>query len=238
MIVGWASASFCLFWLVFGLYKVQLSPIVAATYSSLSHTAWALALAWIVVACSSGNGGYVNNILAAPVIYPFSRVTYCAYLVHPVAIRFVSLSSDATLHLGSDSMVSFDNSQCICGFFSPALVELRKDFMKSNLFSLFPDGSFLRPCCIVIYIGIHNIRSVWSACCYNAQNPHTKSKENFSWKPRVIAIFFSKERYIYLIVHIRFFYTLFNFSIEEKCHLNYLIFFKAPFTLSEIGTGI
>lgn len=91
---------------MFGLYKVQLSPLAAAAYSSLSHTAWAMALAWIVVACSSGNGGFVNNILAAPVIYPFSRVTYCAYLVHPIAIRFVSLSSDATLHLGSDSMVS------------------------------------------------------------------------------------------------------------------------------------
>lgn len=65
-----------------------------------------MGLAWIVVACSSGHGGYVNKILSAPVIYPFSRVTYCAYLVHPIAIRFVSLNSDATLHLGSDSMVS------------------------------------------------------------------------------------------------------------------------------------
>lgn len=88
---------------------MQLTPFSAAAYTSLSHTAWACALAWIVVACSSGNGGYVNKILSAPVIYPFSRVTYCAYLVHPIAIRFVSLNSDATLHLGSDSMVLYSD---------------------------------------------------------------------------------------------------------------------------------
>lgn len=30
---------------------------MAATYSSLSHSLWALALSWIVVACSTGYGG-------------------------------------------------------------------------------------------------------------------------------------------------------------------------------------
>lgn len=97
---------FCLLWIVFGLYNVQLSPFAAAAFSSLSHTAWALSLAWIVVACSSGYGGYVNKLLSLPLIYPFSRVTYCAYLVHPISIRFISLGSDATIHLGNDSMVS------------------------------------------------------------------------------------------------------------------------------------
>lgn len=58
------------------------------------------------MACSAGYGGYVNTLLSAPVIYPFSRVTYCAYLVHPIVIRLLALNSDAPLHLGSDSMVS------------------------------------------------------------------------------------------------------------------------------------
>lgn len=105
VITGWLCSTFCLLWLIYGLYHVELSPLTAAAYSSLSHSAWALSLAWIVVACSSGNGGYVNSVLSAPCIYPFSRVTYCAYLVHPLAIRFLALNSDAPLHLGSDSMV-------------------------------------------------------------------------------------------------------------------------------------
>lgn len=106
VVVGWLSASFCLLWLIYGLYGIELSATSAAAYSSLSHSAWAMSLAWIVVACSSGYGGYVNTILSAPIIYPFSRVTYCAYLVHPIAIRFMALNSDSPLHLGADSMVN------------------------------------------------------------------------------------------------------------------------------------
>lgn len=30
---------------------------MAAAYSSLSHSVWALGLSWIVVACSTGYGG-------------------------------------------------------------------------------------------------------------------------------------------------------------------------------------
>ncbi|XP_031635860.1 O-acyltransferase like protein [Contarinia nasturtii] len=124
LVIGWFSSSFCLLWLIYGLYNVKLDPFTAAAYSSLSHSAWAMSLAWIVVACSSGYGGYVNKILSAPVIYPFSRVTYCAYLVHPIAIRFVSLNSDATLHLGSDSMIVLFFGHMILSFLLAFIISL------------------------------------------------------------------------------------------------------------------
>lgn len=104
-ITGWLLSSGCLLYLIYGLYNTELNQVSAAAFSSLSHSAWAMSLAWIVVACSAGYGGYVNTLLSAPVIYPFSRVTYCAYLVHPIVIRLLALNSDAPLHLGSDSMV-------------------------------------------------------------------------------------------------------------------------------------
>lgn len=98
-------SSACLLYLIYGLYNTELSQLYGAAFSSLSHSAWAASLAWIVVACSTGYGGYINTLLSAPCIYPFSRVTYCAYLVHPIVIRLLALNSDAPLHLGSDSMV-------------------------------------------------------------------------------------------------------------------------------------
>lgn len=101
------TSSACLLYLIYGLYNTELSQLYAAAFSSLSHSAWAAALAWIVIACSTGYGGYINTLLSAPCIYPFSRVTYCAYLVHPIVIRLLALNSDAPLHLGSDSMVKF-----------------------------------------------------------------------------------------------------------------------------------
>ncbi|CAG9765410.1 unnamed protein product [Ceutorhynchus assimilis] len=98
--IGWSSSLALLLALVYGLYEANLSPAVGAAYSSLSHTAWALCLAWIVVACVTGYGGFINKILSFPFLYPFSRVTYCAYLVHPLLIRGMVMSMDSPLHLG------------------------------------------------------------------------------------------------------------------------------------------
>lgn len=103
--IGWLLTIICLLALIFGLYNAKLSIITASAYSSLSHTAWAISLAWITIACSSGYGGFINSLLSASCIYPFSRVTYCAYLVHPIVIRMLALNSDSPLHLGTDSMV-------------------------------------------------------------------------------------------------------------------------------------
>ncbi|XP_056633905.1 nose resistant to fluoxetine protein 6 [Diorhabda sublineata] len=99
--VGWILSIGTLLSLVYGLYETKLTPWLGATYSSLSHSAWALALAWIVVACVTGYGGPVDKILSATILYPFSRVTYCAYLVHPIAIRVMVMYMDSPLHLGS-----------------------------------------------------------------------------------------------------------------------------------------
>jgi hypothetical protein len=106
VVAGWMMSATILLSLIYGLYDTQLSPWAAAAFSSLSHSAWAASLAWIIIACSTGYGGWINNLLSTSVLYPFSRVTYCAYLIHPIVIRFYALNSDAPMHLGVDSMVS------------------------------------------------------------------------------------------------------------------------------------
>lgn len=105
VVVGWLLSSACLLSLLYGLYEAELTPVTAAAYSSLSHSAWALGLAWIVIACSTGYGGYVNKILSWPLLYPFSRVTYCSYLVHPLVIRLTAMNLDSPFHLGKDIMM-------------------------------------------------------------------------------------------------------------------------------------
>lgn len=49
--------------------------------------------------------GYVNTVLSAPILYPISRVTYCAYLIHPIVIRFMTMTMDHPLHLGKVVMI-------------------------------------------------------------------------------------------------------------------------------------
>ncbi|XP_048482019.1 nose resistant to fluoxetine protein 6 isoform X1 [Plutella xylostella] len=98
--VGWLCCTGTLLFLIFGLYNTRLSVAAAAAYSALSHSLWAAAIGWIIVACSTGYGGWVRSLLAAPVLYPFSRVTYCAYLVHPVVLRYVAMHLTHPIHLG------------------------------------------------------------------------------------------------------------------------------------------
>ncbi|KAH8265136.1 hypothetical protein KR044_001562 [Drosophila immigrans] len=121
---AWFLAMLNLFVLVFGLYQTDLSQFTAAAYSSLSHSAWALSLAWITIACSTGYGGYINSLLSAPCLYPFSRVTYCAYLVHPIVIRSMALNSDAPLHLGGDLMVVMFFGLTVASYFLAFVVSM------------------------------------------------------------------------------------------------------------------
>ncbi|XP_017775150.1 PREDICTED: uncharacterized protein LOC108561633 [Nicrophorus vespilloides] len=116
VVVGWLVSAGCLLSLVYGLYEADLSPVAGAAYSSLSHSAWALGLAWVVVACSTGYGGYVNSILSATILYPFSRVTYCAYLLHPIVIRVMAMNMDSPLHLGKEVMVILFLGQVVASY--------------------------------------------------------------------------------------------------------------------------
>jgi len=43
---------------------------------------WALVLSWIVIACVSGYGGFINSILSWTGWLPLSRLSYGAYLTH------------------------------------------------------------------------------------------------------------------------------------------------------------
>ncbi|XP_024083570.1 nose resistant to fluoxetine protein 6 isoform X2 [Cimex lectularius] len=105
VLIGWVASSGLLLFLVYGLFGSKLTLLSAAAYSSLSHSAWALALAWIVIACSTGYGGYVNKLLSSSILYPFSRVTYCAYLVHPIVIRTFTMRLETPLHLSPEMVV-------------------------------------------------------------------------------------------------------------------------------------
>lgn len=92
------------FVLVHGLYS-ELGQVESAAYVSLSHTAWALAISWIIVSCVTGYGGPVNSILSLKVFAPLSRLSYCAYLIHPLIMLSTMAHMDGPIHLQRDTMI-------------------------------------------------------------------------------------------------------------------------------------
>ena len=62
VIVGWLLAACCCLSVVYGLYGVPtgdkvLSSGVNAFYASFNRIGWAVGVAWVIFACSSGYGG-------------------------------------------------------------------------------------------------------------------------------------------------------------------------------------
>lgn len=56
-VIYWVLSIFTLLSLVYGLHVYPLAAVGSALYVSIGHSAWAAALAWIVIACCSGQGG-------------------------------------------------------------------------------------------------------------------------------------------------------------------------------------
>lgn len=59
--LGWAIATTCALLVLYGLYdsegKEKLGVDASALYNATSRTAWGIAIAWVIFACSTGYGG-------------------------------------------------------------------------------------------------------------------------------------------------------------------------------------
>ncbi|XP_029164426.1 nose resistant to fluoxetine protein 6-like [Nylanderia fulva] len=97
--IGWFVSCITMFSIVYGLHGTTFGPTLSALYTALSHSGWAMCLAWILIACVTGNGGIANHILSWKYLYPISRLTYCAYLVHPALLRAMILQGESSWHL-------------------------------------------------------------------------------------------------------------------------------------------
>lgn len=73
--------------------------------ASLGHTAWGISLAWITVACCCGYGGPLDSFFSFSGFVPLSRLTYCAYLIHPVIMCLSSFILDGPIHLQQSIVV-------------------------------------------------------------------------------------------------------------------------------------
>ncbi|XP_012234695.1 nose resistant to fluoxetine protein 6-like [Linepithema humile] len=99
VILYWCLGSACNIFALFSLYTRDISVLFTAVYVALSKTVWAIGIAWIIIACFTKHGGIVEKILSFKGWIPFSRLTYCAYLLNPFIIHSVNLYGETTIHL-------------------------------------------------------------------------------------------------------------------------------------------
>lgn len=69
-----------------------------AIFFSLTKLAWAVAVAWVIFACHHGYGGIVNSILSRKAYLPITRLSFCAYLVHPAMMVIYYFLQEGLFH--------------------------------------------------------------------------------------------------------------------------------------------
>jgi len=100
-LAGWIVAFAVGVSVVYGMAGYQMpwdpmpSKAVNLTYGGLHRFAWGLAVSWVIFACVTGYGGFVNTFLSYPGFIPLSRLTYATYLIHINVIYFVDFSQRA-----------------------------------------------------------------------------------------------------------------------------------------------
>ncbi|XP_012279116.2 O-acyltransferase like protein [Orussus abietinus] len=135
VVIGWVLSLVTMASIVYGLYGHNFGPILASIHTALSHSGWALCIAWIIFACVTGHGGLINSLLSWKYLYPLSRLTYCTYLIHPVIIRVLILAAETSSHLTSSLVAIL--------FFGIAITSYAVSLILSLLFEA-PMVSMLR----------------------------------------------------------------------------------------------
>ena len=88
VLVGWSLAACFLLGPLYGSYHVKSTNLSAAIYNSLSRISWSIGLS-LIIYLSIVDGGLVDKLLSWSLWVPLSRLTFAAYLIHPVLISSI-----------------------------------------------------------------------------------------------------------------------------------------------------
>lgn len=103
----------------------------SALYSSLSRPLWACATGWMIFACMTQNGFIFGHILSAKLFIPLSRLTYPAFLIHPIVMAVFYGS-----HGGDQSAFQFSHYLMLYLILGNIVITYASAFVLSTLFEL------------------------------------------------------------------------------------------------------
>ncbi|CAG7728020.1 unnamed protein product [Allacma fusca] len=128
VIVGWILSTFLALGVIFGgMYyfdpkneEETFTSVHAAIYAGIHRQVFSVSIAWVVFACVTGNGGWVNSLLSWKVFMPLGRLTFCMYITayrlqliyhlmqpHPVHLSVYNTVYMFFAHLVMSSLVAF-----------------------------------------------------------------------------------------------------------------------------------
>ncbi|XP_071040695.1 nose resistant to fluoxetine protein 6-like [Parasteatoda tepidariorum] len=105
MWIGWLLAVPAGLYCIFGTYHQSPSLLAASFYNAFTRSIYGFSLCWLIFACLSGYGGVVDKILSFKLFIPLSRLTYCAYLIHPIFNTIYVTSMKSTIWFSHQTVI-------------------------------------------------------------------------------------------------------------------------------------
>ncbi|KAL8567086.1 hypothetical protein ACOMHN_027513 [Nucella lapillus] len=106
----WLSAAGTAMGVLYGLFHASkghpLTVEVAAFYSAVHRTVWGACVAWVVIACCTGNGGFVDTVLSWSGLVPLSRLTYCIYLLHIMVMDLYMMNQQSLFYMSDINIMT------------------------------------------------------------------------------------------------------------------------------------
>ena len=122
---------------VYGLYS-QAQGHVASTaentiYTTFSRCSWGLGLALMVFACHNGYGNVINTFLSMKIWTPLSRMTYNAYLVHPIVLTVLYGQMQKSIHITDLTMATLTVGFVVISYAVAGVVCIVVEFPLSSV---------------------------------------------------------------------------------------------------------
>ncbi|KAI1290318.1 Nose resistant to fluoxetine protein 6 [Halotydeus destructor] len=103
---GYIAATALILLPLYGSYHVEFTQVTSALYNSLSRVSWATGLALFLYLAVTTNG-WVDQFLSLPLWIPLSRLTFIAYLIHPILINLFYRSSQKGIMFSHLDMMTY-----------------------------------------------------------------------------------------------------------------------------------
>ena len=136
-LIMWLIAAGILMSCLYGLYLTwhghTPSLFENIIYNTFSRFAWGVSLALIVFACHNGYGWVINSFLSMKFWIPLSRLSYNAYLFHPLVVSAVIGSARKSIHYYDINMAAFAIANVVLSYGAAALVAVLVEFPLGNI---------------------------------------------------------------------------------------------------------
>ena len=102
-------------------------------YIMFSRFVWSLGLALLVFICHYGYGGIVNRFLSMSFWIPLSRISYNAYLVHPLVLTVIFGSERNSINYQDYNIAVYSVGIVVLSYGAAAVVSVFVEFPIGNL---------------------------------------------------------------------------------------------------------